>query len=90
MTVRVTAIAQAEIDSAAAWYEGQEDGLGGKFLDRIEEALERICRNPGGRYQKVLGENRRCNVERFPYALAKERAAGVTSIRLPACPPEPS
>lgn len=68
MTVRVTSAAQGEIDTAAAWYERQQDGLGDKFLNRVEQALEKIGRNPAG-YQKLWGENRRCNVERFPYAL---------------------
>jgi hypothetical protein len=44
------------------------DGLGQHFLDRVDQALDRIALNPAG-YPKIAGENRRCNLERFPYAL---------------------
>jgi hypothetical protein len=44
----VTAVAQGEIDSAAAWYENRKEGLGAEFLDRVAETFERIETNPEG------------------------------------------
>ena len=68
MKVSLLPIAKAEISAAAEGYERKSPGLGHKFLDRVDQALEKIGRNPQG-YQKVIGENRRCNLEKFPYAL---------------------
>jgi hypothetical protein len=43
-------------------------GSGRHYLDRVDQAIDRIALNPAG-YAKIAGENRRCNLERFPYAL---------------------
>jgi hypothetical protein len=40
--------ADADIMSAAVWYESQDENLGAKFLDRVDEALEVIERSPEG------------------------------------------
>jgi toxin ParE1/3/4 len=68
LKLRILSVAQAEIDRAAIWYEAQREGLGLRFLDRIDDAIDSIGLNPIG-YAKVFGENRRCNVGRFPYTL---------------------
>ena len=68
MKVFLTKIAQRDIDKAAEWYERQREGLGFTFLDRIDQGLDKIALNPTG-YRKVFGENRRCTLEQFPYAL---------------------
>jgi hypothetical protein len=34
----------------------------------VDETLDKIAPNPTG-YPKFSGENRRCNIETFPYAL---------------------
>ena len=44
--ILVIAVAQAEIDRAAGWYENRKEGLGAEFLDRVSETLERIEMNP--------------------------------------------
>ena len=41
-TVIVTELAKAEIDRAAAWYEGRREGLGNQFLARVDEPMSRI------------------------------------------------
>jgi len=42
--------------------------LGGKFVDRVEQGIEKIERNPLG-FEKLAGENRRCVLQKFPYCL---------------------
>lgn len=68
MKLSLLPIAKQEINAAAESYERKSAGLGHKFLDRVEQALAKIKRNPKG-YQKIIGENRRCNLEKFPFAL---------------------
>jgi plasmid stabilization system protein ParE len=68
LKVLLTKIAQRDIDKAAEWYERQREGLGFTFLDRVDQGLDKIALNPTG-YRKVFGENRRCTLEQFPYAL---------------------
>ena len=68
MKLRLIKVAQRDIDKAAEFYERQREGLGSTFLDRVDEGLDRINLNPLG-YRKIAGENRRCNLEQFPYAL---------------------
>jgi plasmid stabilization system protein ParE len=66
--VRITAAAQADIYKAHAHYEAARPGLGNEFVESVDQSIEKIGRNPFG-YRKIAGENRRCIVERFPYAL---------------------
>lgn len=40
---RVEAIAQTELEEAAAWYERQRDGLGFELLEEVERTLVRIA-----------------------------------------------
>jgi toxin ParE1/3/4 len=68
LKVLLTRIAQRDIDNAAEWYERQRGGLGSEFLDCVEVAIGKIELSPLA-YRKVVGENRRCSIERFPYAL---------------------
>ena len=68
MKVSVTKQARADIAQAAEWYERRTEGAGEKFLDQVEQALEKIALAPTA-YRKVTADNRRCNLEKFPYAL---------------------
>ena len=56
-----------EITEAAAWYESQREGLGRELLDAIEQALERIRRQPGA--GAPWHEYRKGLVRRFPYLI---------------------
>ena len=38
--------AQEEFDEAVDWYEQQSAGVGVEFLNRVEEALDRISATP--------------------------------------------
>jgi toxin ParE1/3/4 len=62
--VIVTALAQTEIDRTAAWYENRREGLGGEFLDRVDEAIQRIEMNPEG-YAPAYKDLRRAVLRQF-------------------------
>ena len=66
--LRFTPQADEDVIRAALWYEKEREGLGIRFLERVEEAVDRIKAAPLG-HQKVLKEARKCEIERFPYAL---------------------
>ena len=44
--VRLTAFAEADIAEAFMWYEAKKPDLGFEFVERVEEALDRIAGNP--------------------------------------------
>jgi len=60
--------AWSEMADATHWYEGQEKGLGVRFLDHLDEAFERIQENPF-LYQEVDPEIRRARMRPFPYGV---------------------
>jgi plasmid stabilization system protein ParE len=60
--------ALSEIKEAYRWYEIQRLGLGEEFLLCIEEAIEKISRNPE-LYPFVHKHVRRAIVRRFPYGI---------------------
>lgn len=66
--VRLTKLAQADIEKAAAWYESQKEGLGVTFVDRVLEAVENIAQNPLG-YEKRIKDVRMAVVPKFPFGL---------------------
>lgn len=59
---------QTDIDDAWAWYEGQQVGLGTRFLKRLDEAFARLRLNPylnAARKRNV----RIATIKRFPYLI---------------------
>jgi len=38
--------AETELDEAAAWYEGQREGLGGEFIAAVDAKIDRIMEAP--------------------------------------------
>ena len=60
--------ANQELEAAALWYEDRQTGLGDAFIDEFERTLLRIVDEPE-RWRKYLGENRKLNFNRFPYAI---------------------
>lgn len=63
--------ADEETEQAALWYEQQRDGLGQRFLDGVDETLDRLRRYPraGAPVPHVSTDLavRRAPVKRFPY-----------------------
>ena len=61
-------VAEAEFDSAAAWYEAQRPGLGDDFVAAIQQVLDTITNHPE-RYPVADGDVREAPVARFPYCV---------------------
>ena len=69
-TLRVLPDAEAELQSAAMWYEGKRRGLGIELIAVVDRAFESILENPEAcpvwrpdrPYRKLL-------LERFPYVV---------------------
>ena len=86
-SVSFSAEALAEIRSARAWYEGRSPEAAARFLDAIEEAVERIGGMPGSFVRVQLprsdAELRRARLRRFPYSLVfleRRRSIAVIAI----------
>jgi toxin ParE1/3/4 len=60
--------AEADIADANRWYEQRRQGLGADFLLCVEDALEKVRRNPAI-YPVVYKDIRRAVVRRFPYGV---------------------
>jgi len=60
--------AEAEMLSAAAYYEAQQPYLGRRFLAAVQDAANRIAATPG-LYPIVDLDVRRCLTKTFPYGL---------------------
>jgi hypothetical protein len=62
---------QAEITSAADWYDDQQSGVGNEFGDVLQDALASILRDAQSfpRHEQYAGRKdvRRCPLKRFPY-----------------------
>jgi toxin ParE1/3/4 len=60
-----------EIEEAAEWYDHQRPHLGDDFAEDVENAFDRICRDPliHARLEHFSARNdiRRCLPHRFPY-----------------------
>lgn len=71
--VEVLDEAEAEIRAAAAWYDDRRNGLGERFLDAVEEGLERLEAAPlwGAPWSTrgVPEDTRRVALHGFPYRL---------------------
>ncbi|MCP4350246.1 MAG: type II toxin-antitoxin system RelE/ParE family toxin [Desulfobacterales bacterium] len=57
-----------EFRDSVKWYESKAEGLGLRFTDEIDSAVERIKLNPE-LYRKVAEDIRRIQVNRFPYSI---------------------
>ena len=60
--------AELDIRDAADWYEDEEVGLGGQFLDELRHILRRISELPS-QFPDVGRGARRALLKRFPYAI---------------------
>src|SRR5215831_4700897 len=65
---RFTSSALSELREATLYYEDQESGLGLRFLDEIDAAVDRILRFPQA-WHPVSTRSRRCRTHRFPFGL---------------------
>lgn len=60
--------AEAEIEAARDWYEGETAGLGATFVEAVEATLARVMRDPA-LYTEVRPRVRRALVRVFPYGV---------------------
>ncbi|MCU7919219.1 MAG: type II toxin-antitoxin system RelE/ParE family toxin [Candidatus Thiodiazotropha sp. (ex Epidulcina cf. delphinae)] len=65
-TLTIRKEAEFDIDEQFDYYEEKREGLGHDFLLCIEEALDKLQRNPLI-YRKIHKELRRIPIRRFPY-----------------------
>ena len=64
----VRPLAWRELAETVDWYEAQRIGLGGKFIDSFQAAVDSIVQNPF-HYQIVGRQTRRVALHRFPHGL---------------------
>jgi plasmid stabilization system protein ParE len=70
---RVVVLPESEEDlrQACTWYEAQQRGLGGAFLECVDRSIAKIAQNPE-MYPFVHENYRRALLRRFPYAVFYE------------------
>ena len=79
MIIRFTPDADAELAEARQWYAHQRADLNIEFMERIDDALLQIVRNPH-LYHVVYRTLRRAVVRRFPFAVFYEVTAGEIQV----------
>jgi len=79
MIIRFTLEADAELAEARQWYAHQRENLDLEFMERIDDTLSRIVRNPN-LYPIVYRTLRRAVVRRFPFAVFYEVTADEIQI----------
>lgn len=68
MKIRISKLAQKEIDDAVTWYDSQSKGLGTHFLDALDRTIRRIAAYPFSCVE-IEPDIRRCLLTRFPYGV---------------------
>ena len=68
MKVRLVFPANIELDDAVRYYDHQLPGLGFRFFQEVDAAIERIRFIPKA-WTKIGKRTRRCLIKDFPYAL---------------------
>jgi plasmid stabilization system protein ParE len=58
--------AEIDLEDAVLWYETELSGLGFRFYNNFENALDRIVRNPNA-FIEISAEIRRIIIKQFPY-----------------------
>ena len=68
MNLLVRPAAAADLEEAFLWYNARRPGLGGEFLEAVDQVFRGLLENPRG-YRVVYRETRRAHVRRFPYGV---------------------
>jgi plasmid stabilization system protein ParE len=68
---RFTSAALSELKEALAYYEREQPGLGLRFLNEIDSAVDRILRFPYA-WHPVAARSRRCRTHRFPFGVLNQ------------------
>ena len=65
---RLSQLAVQDIAAARDWFEAKEPGLGGQFVERVNETISRVEANPF-QYREVIRDARRANLRQFRYSV---------------------
>ena len=57
-----------ELEQAIQFYKSQQAGLERRFFEAVDDAINRVCRNPL-LYRKIDENVRKCRLLHFPYAV---------------------
>lgn len=68
MEIRFLAVAEAEQDAAAAYYESQRVGLGSKFVEELARTVARVLEYPNA-WSPTSRNTRTCHLKGFPYSV---------------------
>jgi toxin ParE1/3/4 len=60
--------AKEELEHTILFYKKQQAGLEKRFIEAVEDAINRVCRNPL-LYRKIDENVRKCRLLHFPYAI---------------------
>lgn len=71
MNVKLSRLADAEVDEIHTWYDTHQDGLGEAFRTELNRTIELIRDHPE-MFPVVFDDVRRATMKRFPYFLLYE------------------
>ena len=82
--IKLSVLAQKELEDSSEWYEEQSSGLGVDFAEVIYRSLNSILKNPEA-YHNRKGNSREFVVKKFPFIivyrfLKKENAVYILHI----------
>jgi plasmid stabilization system protein ParE len=60
--------AEREIQQAFEYFESRQPGLGIDFVQRVDDAIAKVCENPD-RWPRLGSSVRRCQTDRFKYGI---------------------
>ena len=72
--------AEAEHLEQVAYYEAQRAGLGRRYLEQVEFAIDRVCENPGMYRVERAPAIRRTAVAGFPFHLIFRQHGGLIQV----------
>ncbi len=64
----VRPLAEADLETAARWYDGERPGLADRFLKDVDRSFVRLRERPL-QFPVVAGDVRRALLNTFPYAI---------------------
>lgn len=79
MNISILPGAGEELRDAAAYYESEQAGLGGRFLDTFDAAMQEIIAAPD-MYSPIGGHYRKYGLRPYPYAVIYRQYANTIVI----------
>ncbi len=68
MRVKIIEPAEIELNDAFEYYENELDGLGYRFIDEFNDAVNRILKHPHA-WSSVKNNVRKCILKKFPFKI---------------------